>query len=313
MMPARRSFLLGGLALLAGCSSGGYDGPERALTIAAGEEGGFYLAFAKLLAEQINRAEPRLHCTALPTEASRANLELVRTARADLALVLADSALTALAGNPPFATQVPLRALGRVYENYMQLMVRADSPIHSVADLADRTVSFGAPGSGAALFGDRLLDVTGLHPRVEHLQLADAVAGLAGGRLDALLWSGGVPTPALAELDSRVGIRLLPLDDVMAKLRAAFGPVYESVQVPSGAYRLVDGFRTIGVANLLVCSPTLPDDVAGAVVSVLVRQATDLVPQPAVGTQFLDARSLIGTWGLPLHPGAAATYRELHG
>jgi hypothetical protein len=49
------------------------------------------------------------------------------------------------------------------------------------------------------------------------------------------------------------------------------------------------------------------------VVSVLVKQAAQLVPQQAVGTQFLDARTLIGTAGVPLHPGAAARYRDLHG
>jgi hypothetical protein len=37
------------------------------------------------------------------------------------------------------------------------------------------------------------------------------------------------------------------------------------------------------------------------------------VPEQALGTQFLDARSLIGTTTIPLHPGAAETYRVLHG
>jgi TRAP transporter TAXI family solute receptor len=311
-MITRRAVLLTGLGILAGCSSG-YTGPERTVPIAAGEEGGFYLAFAKLLAEQVNQAEPRLRCTAVSTEASLANLELLRSGQADLALVLADTAQTAVAGDHPFATPIPLRSLGRVYENYMQLVVRVDGPIRGIADLAERTVSFGATGSGAALFGERLIEAAAVRPRVEHLPLADAIAGLSARRLDALLWSGGVPTPALSELDSRVGILLLPLDDISPKLRTGHGPVYESVLVPSGAYHHVRDVHTVGVANLLVCSPSLPDDVAGAVVSALVTRAAELVPQQAVGTQFLDARTLIATAGVPLHPGAAAKYRELHG
>ena len=115
MTLTRRSALLGGLGLaLAGCSTSGYDGPERAVTIAAGEHGGFYLAFAELLAAQLNRAEPRLHATAVPTEASVANVDLVRRGQADLGLVLGDVAQTALAGGPPFTAKVPLLALGRV-------------------------------------------------------------------------------------------------------------------------------------------------------------------------------------------------------
>jgi TRAP transporter TAXI family solute receptor len=306
-MITRRSLL--GLAALTACSTG----QERTLSIAAGEEGGFYLAFAKLLADQVNQAGVGLRCTAVATEASVANLEMLRTGKADLALVLADTALTAIAGDRPFTTTIPLRALGRVYENYMQLVVRMDGPVRGIADLAGRTISLGAAGSGAALFGERLLDAAGLRPGVEHLALADAVAALSARQIDALLWSGGVPTPALADLDSRIGILLVPLDAVTPVLRSAHGPVYESVVVPSGAYQHVRDVRTIGVANLLVSTPSLPDEVAGAVVSVLVKQAAQLVPQQAVGTQFLDARTLIGTAGVPLHTGAAARYRELHG
>jgi TRAP transporter TAXI family solute receptor len=312
MTVTRRSVLLAGLATLAGCGTG-YSGPQRPLTIAAGEEGGFYLAFAKLLAERITQDEPRLDCTAMATEGSQANLELLRTGGADLALVLADTAETAVAGDRPFATPLALRAVGRVYENYMQLVVRQDGPVRGIPDLAGRAVSFGATGSGAALFGDRLIEAAGVQPGVEHLTLGQAVAALTARRIDALLWSGGVPTPALAELDSRVGILLLPLDTVRPRLRSAYGPVYESVVVPSGAYQHVRDVRTIGVANLLVCSPSLPSDIAAAVVSVLVRRAAELVPQQALGTQFLDARTLIGTGGVPLHPGAAAAYRDLHG
>ncbi|MFJ6739965.1 hypothetical protein ACIQOU_13800 [Streptomyces sp. NPDC091279] len=38
-----------------------------------------------------------------------------------------------------------------------------------------------------------------------------------------------------------------------------------------------------------------------------------LVPSNAVGTQFLDVRGLIGTGGIPLHPGAVTAYRAPHG
>ncbi|ALG08920.1 TAXI family TRAP transporter solute-binding subunit [Kibdelosporangium phytohabitans] len=313
MTVARRSVLLAGLTALAGCGGPEYSGPSRTLAIAAGEEGGFYLAFARLLAGQITATEPGLECVARSTLASQANVELLRAGKADLALVLADTAQTALAGNHPYAAQVPMRALGRVYENYMQLVVRANGPIRGIADLTGRAVSLGASGSGAALFGDRLVEVADIQPRVTRLPLADAVASLADGRVDALLWSGGVPTPALADLDARIGIRLVSLDNVAPRLRAGHGPVYDSVIVPSGAYRHVRDVRTIGVANLLVCPPSLPDDIAGAIVSVLVRRAAELVPQQALGTQFLDSRTLIATAGVPLHPGAAAMYRDLHG
>ena len=122
-----------------------------------------------------------------------------------------------------------------------------------------------------------------------------------------------MPTPKLAELNRATPIALIPLEALVPALRAQYGPVYEQVQVPDGAYHGVGALGTIGVANLLLCSPALPDDVAAAVVRVLVGRATALVPAEAVGAQFLDVRTLIGTEPIPLQPGAAAAYRALHG
>jgi TRAP transporter TAXI family solute receptor len=191
--------------------------------------------------------------------------------------------------------------------------VRAEDAATSTADLAGRPVSLGAVGSGAAVFGDRLLAAAGIAAQVSRRPLRDAVAALEAGSADALLWSGGVPTPAVAELAARRPVRLLPLAEHLPQLRARHGTVYGPVTVPAGAYGPAGPVPTVGVANLLVCSPDLPADTAAAVARTLVAAAPALVPESALGTQYLDQRSLIGTGDVPLHPGAAAAYRDLHG
>ncbi|KUO05605.1 TAXI family TRAP transporter solute-binding subunit [Streptomyces caeruleatus] len=326
--PARRTALRAALgtactALLAGAGTADARhtdrGPEGRLRIATGESGNFYAAFGRLLAAQVTAAYPRLSCEVINSEASVANIRL-RARRADVALALADIAGAAYGGSAPFGQRVPLRAIGRVYENYLQLAVRADTRIATVADLAGHTVSLGAPASGGAVLGDRLLRAAGLTPgadvRVRHLLLPEAVGAMRDGAIDALLVSGGLPLPALSGLDTRPGIRLLPLADLLAHLRADAGLLasgVEPVTVPAGAYRGTPEVTTIGVANLLLCRPDLPAPVAAALTHVLVRRATRLVPTTALGTQFLDARSLISTGVVPLHSGAVAAYRELHG
>ncbi|RZS39118.1 hypothetical protein EV193_104331 [Herbihabitans rhizosphaerae] len=317
MSVSRRAILRAGAGLAAGfaggCAAGGYDGPERTVRIAAGEPGGFYVEFARVLAAEIHDAEPALNCVVTETGGSVANLQQAADGRADLALSLADVASAALHGRTPFTGEIPLRALGRVYENYTQLVVLADSPLRTAGSLAGRRVSLGAPGSGAAVVGERLLAAARLNVRVDHQPLADAVAALERRAIDALLWSGGVPTPALAELDRRTGIRLLDPTEYLPALRAEFGRFYQRVSVPAGSYRTPADVPTVGVANLLVCAPNLPDTLASTVVRVLVQRADRLVPQQALGTQYLDVRSLIGTTDVPLHPGAVAAYRTLHG
>ncbi|MHB9756033.1 TAXI family TRAP transporter solute-binding subunit [Streptomyces sp. BYX5S] len=314
---AAAAVALGGA--LAGDASGQAPGPSGVLRLATGEPTAFYEAFGRLLAEELTSAHPGLDCRVRTTAGSVDNIELLRDHHADLALTLTATAQDA-AGTDVFPRPVPLRAIGRVYETYLQFAVRADAGVRTVADLRGHVVSLGPPGSGAAVFGERLLRAAGLSARtdvrVRHLPLNDAARAMAAGTVDGLLVAGGVPLPALTNLDERPGLRFLPLAELLPRLgdresRAAAG--LEQVSLPQGAYRAAGGVATIGVSNLLVCRPDLPHDVAEALTRLLVRRATSLVPGNAVGAQFLDVRSLIGTGAVALHPGALAAYRALHG
>ncbi|MFJ8467505.1 TAXI family TRAP transporter solute-binding subunit [Streptomyces swartbergensis] len=116
----------------------------------------------------------------------------------EVAPALSDIAWAAYGGTAPFDRRVPQRAIGRVYENHVQLAVRSGAPIHTVADLAGRTVSLGAPASCGAVLGDRLLRVAGVTPgtdvRVRHLLMPQAARAMRAGAIDALLVAGG-PAP----------------------------------------------------------------------------------------------------------------------
>ncbi|MGK8553627.1 TAXI family TRAP transporter solute-binding subunit [Nocardia gipuzkoensis] len=332
----RRGFLA--LAVAAGIAGCGPSGGGATVRLASGEVGGFYHAFAGLLgAAAADNGDVRIE--RVTTSGSQDNLALLARGEVDAALALADSVRDAtdrpghpspdhhpsssrsatLAHpspdhHPPSSGYATLCALGRVYENYLQLVVRSDSSIGSIADLRGSRVSLGAEGSGAALTGERILRVAGLDPAVDvaisHRPLAEAVAALTGGEADALLWAGGVPTTLLA-VPSRM--RLVDMGELAAPMRERFGPVYDRVAIPADAYPGGAAVHTIGVANLLLAATTMPEEVAAAIVELLVWHADALVPTVAAGTQFLDGRSLISTGSIPLHPGAAAVYRRWHG
>lgn len=198
---------------LTGDASSRRPGPRGILRLATGEPTAFYAAFGRLLAAELQSAHPGLSCRVRTTAGSITNIELIRDGRADLALVLTDTARAAQ-GTALFRRPVPLRAIGRVYETYLQFAVRADAPVRSMADLAGHPVSLGAPGSGAALLGERLLHAAGLTPGtdlpVRHLRLADAARELRSGSIVGLLVAGGVPLPTLTDLDADPGLRFLP-------------------------------------------------------------------------------------------------------
>lgn len=286
------------------------------VTVAGGEPGGFYLEFAELLAASLQRHGVAGQATALTTGGSLDNLEYLLTGKATFAVALADSAVQRTAVGD--AAAVGLSAVGKVYENYVHCVVRQDSGIRDIGALSGRTVAVGEPGSGTSLTTPRLLEAAGLGTAaggvtVLSLGLNEGLAALQDGTVEALFWSGGVPTAAIAAAHDDVGLGFLDLSPLLPALRAKYGVFYDRVLIPAGAYAGVPAVWTVGVANLLLCRSDLDAQTVKRTVELLVGHAGELIPRSSLGVQFLSPESLINTAGLPLHPGAAAAYRELHG
>ncbi|MFD0572000.1 TAXI family TRAP transporter solute-binding subunit [Kitasatospora gansuensis] len=264
------------------------------------------------LAEEIGQAHPGLTVEVLATAASVRNLRLIGEGGAELGLTLADSAADAVAGRGTFGRPVTVTAIARLYLNYLHLVVPSDRPVSSVGELTGRRYSLGATGSGTAVVAERVLTAAGLSTAgAQLLGPAESVAALRAGELDAFFWSGGVPTRAITELAERLPVRLVPLAAQAAALRVAYGPVYENVSIPLGAYRQPGPTPTVGTPSYLVCAAGLDPEIVRAVTEVLFRRRDHLQTPDAPGGR-LDERYAIGTGTVPLHPGAAEYYRSVY-
>jgi uncharacterized protein len=308
VLTSRRAFIVGTAVLVAGCIRSGPGGRVR---VAGGEHGGLYLAFTEILAKQVRARHSDIGVEAVATEGSVENLARLRSGDFEMGLALADVAERDRATGP--AGTAP-QAVARVYENYLQVVVRDSAAVRQLTDLAGRRVSIGPAGSGAAMTSEVLFGAAGLHGRVDMVKyrLRDGLAGLADGSLDALVWSGGVPTPAIADLDATLPLRMLDLGQLAAPMTRISGYPYLVRGVPTGAY-VPPGLRSIGVPDLLLCRQDVADDVVAAVVDVLATDAAQLVPPYVRGLQYLAPPSMIQTGLIPLHPGAIRGYRKLHG
>jgi uncharacterized protein len=332
-LPPRRTALKAGLAaglagallpVLNACTS---ENRPATVTVAGGEPGGFYLEFSTLLAESLQRHGVADRAVALTTGGSLDNLESLLTGKATFAVALADAAAQQLAAKRP--SSIGFAALGKVYENYVHCVVRKNSGIRDFTRLAGRTVAVGQPGSGTSLITPRLIEAAGLRSSpasgstggsnlektvtVMNLGLNDGLNALQNGSVDALFWSGGVPTAAISAANKETGLGFLDLSALIPALRTRYGIFYERVLIPEGGYEGSPAVWTVGVANLLLCRNDLDEGTVKRTVELLVDHAQELVPRSSLGVQFLSPESLINTAGLPLHPAAAAAYRDLHG
>ncbi|MFD7256780.1 TAXI family TRAP transporter solute-binding subunit [Streptomyces sp. NPDC059874] len=300
---------------LTGCS--GDSAPVRRLRLATGPQGGPYNAFGHALAQAVAGSGGPLEVVPVSTAASVDNLRKLDDGSADLALAMADVAEDAVLGRESFPRPAKVTALARVYVNYTHLLVPADGPVRSVGGLAGRPVASGAAGSGAQVVAGRVLRAAGLSdgPTPAHerqLGLAESVRALRAGTVDALFWSGGVPTPALSGLANELPLRFLPLDGYVGTLRERHGPVYTAVTLPASVYGLAEPVGTIGVGNYLLARDDVPASAVRALLQVVFDRWRDLLREVTAGAR-LEPRFAISTGEVPLHPGAVAYYRSVYG
>jgi TRAP transporter TAXI family solute receptor len=282
------------------------DAPPDRLTVAAGAAGDVYFALGQALTGAAKGAR------VLETGGSLDNLRLVTEGRADVGFATVDAVTLAAHGDAPFTSALPLMALARLYDDYLQIVVRADSAITQVGDLAGRTVSTGAPGSGTDVVVARVLQAAGHALRdvkTRQLPPAESAAALRSGALDAFVITGGLPMPAVQRLSEQRPIRLVTLRSEIADLQAQYGEQYQPRTIPARTYGVPREVETLGVANVLVVRSDLPEQTAYRITKLLFDAKADLV-RAHQEARRLDRRSALATFPVPLHPGAASYYRD---
>lgn len=305
----RRGFALIVLAALAGGCGGPDDSPAGRVRIATGSPTAVYHAYGSAIAELVERRLPDAQPTVLVTAASEENVNMVMRGDAEVGFTQADIASNAGIASP---SPVALVALGRLYDDYLHLVVPAGLGRDGLDGLRGKRVSIGPPGSGTAVTAARLLDVVdpGLRAtlHIERLGLDDSAAAMSEGRIDAFFFSGGLPVAAIARHASTNPIDLVDLSQYVVPMRKRHGEYYVERVVPGQTYG-VAAMTTIGVPNYLVVRADMPENLAYALTRLLFEGRTTLARAHPAGAR-LNVRSAITTPPLELHPGAARYYRD---
>ncbi len=288
------------LLVLAACTTGF---GELKLRIAAGNSVGVYYKLAQTLATAWQTGLDIDRPQVLQTQGSPDNVAKVLAGQAEVAFVAADVAADEYKARPGLA------ALARIHDDYLHVVVRADSPIRSVVQLSGHRIAIGTPASGVEYIASRLLKVAGLTDSVTTtpLGLEDSVAALLNGRVDAFFWSGGLPTPRLVDYNTKGSLRLLDIADLMPKMQA-ISEVYGTATIPASTYNQLVPVTTLVVPNFLVVPKSMHDDVAEALVRGLFDARSQLADANPAALS-IDVHPGIETQPIPLHPGALRYYR----
>ncbi len=291
--------------------------PSGSVTLSTGVTTGVYARYGQLLRAQLARDAPDLDMSLTPSVGSLENIRRLVAGEADFAIATADSIAAYRAEGGEGADL--LRACARLYDDYLQLVVPADSPVRTTAELAGLRVGVGQDGSGVQLVTRELLGAAGLDMDRDVTAVRQGIDDmprmLEAGRLDAFFWSGGLPTNAVTRLASRLDIRLVPLGDLLPALagRGPHSEFYRAAVMPPDAYPAIAGSEvvdTIAVANLLVTTESSDVAITEQITRSVIN-GRDRIGQEVHAAQRVDLRTAIYTRPLELHQGARDYYRSV--
>lgn len=253
------------------------------LSIATGGTGGVYYPLGGGMAQVIRSYVPGYDATVQETNASVDNMLLIGSGGADLAFVLADTAANAVAGKADFEGKpVAACAIGRLYNNFTQVVTSADSGITSIDGLRGKRVSLGSPGSGTEVIALRILEAVGINPDSDitraQLGIAETVDALKDGTIDAGFWSGGLPTGALVDLATTGKMVLIPTGAQTAALQGRYGESYIEDVIAAGAYKgQAADVPTVVVPNVLVANKSMTTELQQQITAAIFDHKDELV------------------------------------
>lgn len=285
------------------------------MTMGTGGPSGTYYAFGGILGQYMKN-HAKVDVTVVSTDGSKANIQGIDAGDYQLATVQSDVMAYAWTGTNSFEADGAIksfRVIGGLYAEAVQL-VTMDPSIKSVADLAGKKVSVGAPGSGVYFNAIDVLAAAGLSLddiNAQYQSFADSTDALKDGKIDAAFIVAGAPTAAITQLCTTNEAYLVPIDgDIATKLMSAPGSFYTAYTIPANTYPgQTQDVLTVTVKATLIVSADASEETVYALTKAIFDNAAAIAKENGKGAE-LSIENATSGMAAPFHPGAAKYYAE---
>lgn len=201
-----------------------------------------------------------------------------------------------------------IRSLMAVFNGIHHFIVRADSPVHQLADLDGKPFGLTAKGSTHDVAGRQIFDILGIKPKLSNAGKSDTNNMVRDGLIVGYFITSGIPIPVVSELETTTKLRFLGFTDAeYAKVEKAAPWLSEDV-IPAGSYKGLDkDVKSFSAWNVMVANKDLPDDIVYKILDAIYKDKkaiTSAYPAAEINPKFVS--KLV----LPLHPGAVKYYKD---
>ncbi len=333
MSVSRRTMLAMGAGGLALSALPGLAGAQEMtfFRIATGGTAGTYYPVGALIANVISNPPgsrpcdeggscgvPGLVAAAQSSEGSVANVEAISAGHVESGFCQSDVVFWAYNGSGIFQGSEPrrnLRLIGSLYPEVVQIVVRHNSGIASIPDMAGKRISLDVEGSGTLVDARIILESYGLTDddlMAEYIQHVSAVTKFREGELDGFFIIAGYPTNSVFDLIEEGLADLLPIPDQDALGLLTDNPFFSLSVVPEGTYPGTLYVPTLAIGAQWIVTPELPDElVYGITQSLWHDNSRALLDSGHPAAQQLKLSNALLGASIPLHPGARAYYEEV--
>lgn len=289
---------------------------ETVITILTGPPSGIYYPLGTTLSSIYAKAMPGANVSVQATAASVANLKLLEAGDGELGFTLGSTLVAAWGGSKTAGFDAPLtklRAIGRIYPNYFQIVASNRSGIKTLADLKGKRVSIGPKGSGTAVDALYICRAAGFTAgdlaNFVPAPFAASFQKIEQGTLDAAALTGGLGVEYIRHPLASGQVTLVSIPPEAVAKMADRG--YVAGTIPAGTYENQPGdVSTALIPNFLVTRVGVSDDVAYLMTKSLFTHLDQLVQTHPAAKGIAVKTATVGL-PIPLHPGAERYYREI--
>ncbi len=297
-------------------SSSDAHAQSRDILIGGGSVTGVYYQVALQTCQIINKyAGDKYNCVGRPALGSVFNVNAVNRGLLDFGVAQSDRNWQAANGKADWEGKpvTKLRSVFSAHPEAVLLVTRTDTGIKKVEDLKGKIVNIGNPGSGQRGNSMDLLPLYGIDPakdiKAEGLQQGEASRALVDKKIDAFIYTVGMPSAAIEEPANSTSIRILDINSPAIKKFISDKPYYVLAKYPKGIVKGVDAFETYAVKATVVTSADVEDVVVYDYVKTIFENLDELKATHAA-FRILNPADMLKGLSAPLHPGAIKYYKE---